>query len=156
MVIMPSPITAEQLANYVVDRCIDDKHPVSNLQLQKIMYLIQAHFLREDEVSLFDDEFHAWRYGPVIPEIYREFSLNVGNPITRKHVEEELTELNPETVNRIYQMVCTCRAYYPWALVDISHRSNGAWARTYKNGGGYDAVISKHLIARDSTLKDVV
>lgn len=35
---------ALELAKYIVRKCIIDKHPISNLQLQKILFLSSASF----------------------------------------------------------------------------------------------------------------
>ena len=43
--------TASQLAHYVVDKCTKDGKPVSNLQLQKILYFIQAVYCKRRTVS---------------------------------------------------------------------------------------------------------
>ena len=153
---MRGRITARQLANYIINLCIADGQPVSNLQLQKIMYLIQAYFLRRDHKPLFDEDFRAGKYGPVIPEVYREFAMNVGSPITHRCNDEDLSELSPGDIKLIKQMVKAYREYYPWVLVDKSHQQNGAWAKTYKNGAGYGNVISKESITRDMSLRDNV
>lgn len=46
-------IYAKQLAHYIVDKCTKDNHPVSNLQLQKIMYFLQSVFCRAPEARCF-------------------------------------------------------------------------------------------------------
>jgi uncharacterized phage-associated protein len=48
--------------------CGTDQHPISNLQLQKILYYIQKTFLENGMVA-FDDEIEAWKFGPVVPAV---------------------------------------------------------------------------------------
>ena len=38
---------ALDLANYIVDKCIKDDAPITNLQLQRILYFIQKDFPQE-------------------------------------------------------------------------------------------------------------
>ena len=40
--------SALDLAKYILQKCIDDSRPISNLQLQKILYYVQGEFLKED------------------------------------------------------------------------------------------------------------
>ena len=63
---------AIDVAKYIVNKCIDDGYPISNLQLQKILYFIQRYYLQKDD-QLFDDDFEAWQFGPVIPAVYYKF-----------------------------------------------------------------------------------
>ena len=46
---------AVELAKYIVSKCIKDEHPISNLQLQKILYYIQKRFVDEG-TRAFSDE----------------------------------------------------------------------------------------------------
>ena len=53
---------ATDIAKYIINKCTIEKHAISNLQLQEILYYIQKKFL---EIGL-----KAWPSGPVIPEVY--------------------------------------------------------------------------------------
>ena len=35
--------SAMDIAKYIIDKCIDDEMPISNLQLQKILYYLQVY-----------------------------------------------------------------------------------------------------------------
>lgn len=60
---------AIELSKYIVSKCIDDGFPISNLQLQKILYYIQRDFLRIGKPA-FPDAIEAWQFGPVVPNVY--------------------------------------------------------------------------------------
>lgn len=66
-------VTAMTLANYVLKRA-EGKEPVTNLKLQKILYYVQGYFLARFDRPLFPDEIQAWKFGPVVPSVYYEFS----------------------------------------------------------------------------------
>lgn len=55
---------AMDLANYIVDKCIKDNVPITNLQLQRILYFVQKDFLKRGSPA-FLDEIEAWEFGPV-------------------------------------------------------------------------------------------
>lgn len=43
---------------------------ITNLKLQKIMFFTYVDYYRKyNEELLFEDQFEAWVYGPVIPEL---------------------------------------------------------------------------------------
>lgn len=73
---------AESVANYVIAYGMKIGHPVSNLQLQKILYYIQVHFLKKKGIPFFKDEIEAWQFGPVIPTVYYQYATWGPAPIT--------------------------------------------------------------------------
>lgn len=46
---------AMDLANYIVDKCIKDNTPITNLQLQRILYFAQKDFLERESRAFSDD-----------------------------------------------------------------------------------------------------
>ena len=63
---------AIEIAKYVINNAT---YEISNLELQKIMYYIQAAFLVERNKQCFREELCAWEYGPVVKEVYDEFKV---------------------------------------------------------------------------------
>lgn len=55
-------------------RRAEEKESVTNLKLQKILYYVQGYFLAKFDRPLFPDEIQAWKFGPVVPSVYYEFS----------------------------------------------------------------------------------
>lgn len=50
--------TAMEIAQYIINKCTLEKCPISNLQLQKILYYVQKTFLQNDMLA-FSDEIEA-------------------------------------------------------------------------------------------------
>ena len=48
----------------------NERDPLTNLRLQKLLYYAQAWSLVIRESELFSEEIEAWRYGPVVPKVY--------------------------------------------------------------------------------------
>ncbi len=62
------------VARYVIEYCIKKGSPISNLQLQKILYYIQVHFLvKQNGRKCFSEDILRWDYGPVVREAYNAF-----------------------------------------------------------------------------------
>lgn len=66
--------SAMEIAEYAVSRRYRHDTPISNLQLQKILYFLQVIHASETGELLFADQFEAWPYGPVIRDVYVKFS----------------------------------------------------------------------------------
>lgn len=133
---------AIDLSKYIVSKCIDDGHPISNLQLQKILYYIQKDFLCRDDIA-FLDEIEAWQFGPVVPNVYYYYCGYGAMPISSAH---EMFNIEPKDENVINTIVEKKRCLDPWTLVAETHKSNGAWAQVYKGGLGNHKVIPIALI----------
>jgi len=81
---------ALDVSRYIINYCNKKKSPVSNLQLQKILYYVQAAFLVEEDRPCFSDEIINWSYGPVVEIVYREYRNFGHNVITEQNKYEEL------------------------------------------------------------------
>lgn len=136
--------TAMDLSKYIVTKCANDKCPLSNLQLQKILYYVQMAYLKRGEYA-FSDPIEAWQFGPVIPNVYYKFCGFGAMPITRKF-EDFDAGISVRDLNLIDSIVVAKRALDPWEMVAETHRTGGAWDRTYRNGVGSGQVIQPELI----------
>ena len=47
--------SAVELSKYIITKCAKENKPISNLQLQKILYFIQKEYLQKKGVPAFDD-----------------------------------------------------------------------------------------------------
>lgn len=62
-------------AKHILAVAYENKLSVSNLGLQKVMYFaIREHKDNHDLLyEIYDEPFYTWRYGPIIPSIYRKY-----------------------------------------------------------------------------------
>lgn len=137
-------MTANDAARFMVNLCIDDGHPISNLQLQKILYFCQLESYRNTGEPLFSDDFEAWRYGPVVPSVYSLFSIFGGLSIS--HAVKEGTPLAGVDKDIVQDVTRNLRGLPPWELVAKTHSDGSPWALTYRDGAGAGDVIPKELI----------
>ncbi|KLD99112.1 hypothetical protein AF74_00430 [Aliarcobacter butzleri L349] len=146
------------LANYIINKSIEAKRPVSNLQLQKMIYFVNLYYFNLTKTFLLDGEqFEAWQHGPVIPEVYKKYAIYGGLSINMK-----MDNINPDFIydsrhkrvdkNQI-QLIDIFIEYLatmdPWTLVDYSHRFGGAWYSTY-NKNKQNKTIKNKLIEQEA------
>lgn len=133
---------AVDLSKYIVTKCIADGHPISNLQLQKILYYIQKDFLNRNDIA-FPDVIEAWQFGPVVPDVYYYYCGYGAMPIS---IENGGVAVLPADAAVIDKIVEEKRELNPWDLVEETHKKDGAWAKIYRNGLGNHCVIPTDLI----------
>ncbi|MEG1862964.1 MAG: DUF4065 domain-containing protein [Oscillospiraceae bacterium] len=130
--------SALELSKYIVSKCNGDAMPITNLQLQKILYYIQKEFLRVGPPA-FAERIEAWKFGPVVPDVYYYFAGNGAMPITDSYD----VIINNSIIDAI---VKSKRDLDPWELVQETHKEGGAWSKIFKNGEGNKRVIPIELI----------
>ena len=84
---------AMELARYIVTKCTKDDRPISNFQLQWMLYHIKMAFLKEAKVIFFDSV-EMWKCGPVIPNVYYHFCGFGAMPIRWVYPEAGQPELS--------------------------------------------------------------
>lgn len=133
---------AMELSTYIVSKCIKEDCPISNLQLQKILYYIQKAFLDRGDRA-FSDNIEAWQFGPVVPNVYDHYCGYGAMPISFSSIKYDVAKEDKQLIDSIVE---SKRVLAPWDLVEETHKKGGAWDKTYKNGLGSHEVIPTELI----------
>lgn len=119
------------VANFFIDtvnKTYDDF--ITNLKLNKLLYYAQGAFLARTERVLFVEHIEAWRLGPVVPEVYRKYSVCGGNPIT--HVDRDYTSdvFSPDELEVLTDVMREVGQYTGGTLVSMTHKPNTPWSQT--------------------------
>lgn len=147
--------SAIDIARYVINYSWDIDAPLSNLKLQKLLYLIQGNFLRILKRPCFEDDIEAWKYGPVVPTVYSKFKRYGSNNINRIEYIYEFESNKFEAIKKdfkpilsddeaqiIHEVVLACKDYSANYLVTLTH-SQSPWIKSY---GRNNNVISIDLL----------
>lgn len=122
---------ALDIAEYVLNFCeINKKRPITNLQLQKILYYIQGKYLQVNGKPIFDNDIEAWRYGPVIPDVYYWYSKYMDNPITKIKYEKRVNKEDCKIINSVIDEKINIDV---WKLVKNTHEED-PWNDNYTLG----------------------
>ncbi|MBE3022156.1 Panacea domain-containing protein [Campylobacter sp. 7477a] len=135
---------ALDVAAHIINRCIDMGTPISNLKLQKIMYFLDITYLINRHRRLIDDNFEAWQYGPVIEEVYDRYSPYAANFINIRQDPNE--DFPQDDLQRINAKIDNLANTDVWRLVELSHKSDSPWKKTYKEGQGNHEIIDNSLL----------
>ncbi|MCS3742001.1 Panacea domain-containing protein [Rhizobium sp. BK661] len=103
---------------------------LSNLPLQKLLYLSHMYHLGEYGEPLIDGTFQAWDLGPVEPTLYRQVKAYGDKPIQDVFRVNAFSKGTTEhdAITEIYDELGDRR---PSSLVAITHQDHGAWAKYY-------------------------
>ena len=158
--------TASNIASFFLHKAEFDRkiRRISNLQLQKLVYISFGwHTICSNE-DLFQDRIEAWRYGPVIPSLYYKFNAFNDNPISVRTIDNDLHVYLPsmddigsrelqfplimEEGTFIKEFLDMVFDEYikkpPHVLVDLTHGKATPWDKVYIPGAKME--IPKPLI----------
>lgn len=139
---MNNQYSALEIARYIINKCTVENSPISNLQLQKILYFLQKEYLVNKDRVLFSDEIQAWQFGPVVPEVYYQYCGFGSMAITMNYE----VDVDNEDISIIDGIVNEKRCKNPWDLVSETHVDGKAWATIYRDGIGNHSIIPTELI----------
>ena len=141
------PYQAKEVARYIVDYCDEVlQKPISNLQLQKILYFVWIDYYREKGKELFTDNIYAWQLGPVVADVYFEYCSYGGVPIhTLQKKDSHISEPDKTTINELVKKYINDSVY---KLVQKTHAPGKPWHIIYDNGAGNKKKIPLELIKR--------
>ncbi len=138
--------SAESVANAFLDLARRDEKSLTNMQLQKLVYIAHGYSLARLRQPLFHNNIHAFEWGPVIPNLYK----------TLRHygageVKDYISTDAPPVAEDSQEMEIIREVWQDYGelsgleLSDLTHRKGTPWSETWRNNPF--GVISDELIA---------
>jgi len=119
---------------------------VTNLALQKILYLIHMVHLGTEGEPLINTQFEAWDYGPVEPNLYHRCKMFGAREI--QDVFIDVPEMSDKVAATSIDDGCNFLiGKKPGELVAMTHWKDGAWARNYVPGTRGVTIPESDIIA---------
>ena len=130
------------VAKYIFN-AVEDTH-VTPMQLIKLAYIANGYMLGLHGRTLFDEKVEAWRYGPVIPSVYKAVRNFGGNKIENLDSVTD-GEFSPEEKGVMEKVAHIYGKYDGITLSSATHRPETPWSMTWKQNKS-NAPISDDLI----------
>ena len=108
--------------------------PITNLSLQKLLFLSHMIHLGRRGQRLASNTFQAWDYGPVEPELYHKLKAYGSSAIPVGILPSAPYPAEAPEYESIAEVVNSLRGASARKLVSITHWNDGAWARNYQPG----------------------
>jgi uncharacterized phage-associated protein len=129
--------SALQIAKYFIKKSELETKKVTNLKLQKILYYAQGWYLANFSKPLFKEKIEAWKYGPVVPIVYRQFKEYGGLPIATTIKDQDINDIDTKTKKFLDEIWQVYGKLTGAELVFLTHKE-GSWleARGENDDGG--------------------
>lgn len=157
---MSNPVvSATAVANAFIARGARDGKQFTPMQLLKLTYITHGWSLAFFDKPLMDDDIEAWKYGPVIPNLYKAIRHYRGNPVTTPIMllNGEIDDITEEQ-NKLIEFVYRRYGHLDGiSLSALTHEPNTPWYEFFnKITWGRkipDAIIAKHYKEKLEELK---
>lgn len=118
-----------EVAAYILAKQDDDSGDlISNLKLQKLAYYAQGFCLAMHGRPLFSEAIEAWKHGPVVRDLYREYSKYEGNQLPRPD-GVDLSVFTPEEICLMDEVYDVYGQFSAWKLRNMTHEE-APWKNT--------------------------
>ena len=107
---------------------LSEDNPITNLKLNKLLYFAQGVFLARTGKPLFDDDFEAWPYGPVVPAIYHKYKVCGRNPISTESQDIDRSIFAEDELETLLDVMREYGKYTGEYLLNLTHRLGTPWS----------------------------
>lgn len=104
------------------------------LQLMKLTYIAHGWSLGFDRGDLFNNRIEAWKYGPVIPDLYRATKSYGRNPIPLDLVDDTSSGVDEDTRAFLENVYKTYEKFDGIQLSSLTHQSGTPWDTVFMDG----------------------
>lgn len=135
------PYPASYIAHALVQKGIESGQFVTQMKLQKMVFFAHGyHLAKYNGEPLIQENFEAWRFGPVVPDIYQDFKLYGSSPIRdtdlcftilNVNVLHELDDKAKDAIDYTWEATKDIGAL---ALSNWTHSKDSPWSRVYQPG----------------------
>lgn len=128
---------ASLIAYAFVKRGIDEGKFVTQMKLQKLVYFAQGYHLAKYNTPLIKEDFQAWKFGPVVPEIYEDFKLYGSKLITNtssfrpSDTDTSRVVLDSAALDSIKYTWDVLKDFSAMALSNWTHQASSPWSNVY-------------------------
>ena len=104
--------------------------PIRPMKLQKLLFFSYGWYAGKTGNKLFIEDFEAWPYGPVIPQVYNDYKRWGGSKID---IKGKKTDLEDKEAN--YMVDSAVKAYgisSDVGLSNITHEKGSPWSEVWQ------------------------
>lgn len=125
-------VTAHAIANAFLKLAKSEGKTLTNMQLQKLVFLAQGYSLALLDREIYRHNTHAWQWGPVVPKLYKSLQKYGSDAVTETlTAPDELLEDSEEygIVEGVWEAY---KGYSGSKLSAISHRPGSPWDQQWR------------------------
>lgn len=123
---------ASQVANRLLDLADEVGVRLTPMQLIKLVYLAHGWMLGLYGRPLIKDEIQAWKFGPVIPDLYKQLRKYRAEPVTGRLAVPHFRPFDDEEEDIIQQTFEVYGRKSAAYLSSLTHRPGSPWDKVWQ------------------------
>lgn len=148
------------LANFFIDKAKAEKISMTNLKLQKLMFIGYGWVTALTDKDLTDGEgFQAWQHGPVLPSIYHQMKRYGDGQIKESATDYDSednkiyipTIQNETTIGILEKVWDIYKEFSAWSLRGLTHEKGSPWDKVYSHSSWFTEIskpdVEKYYIS---------
>jgi uncharacterized phage-associated protein len=148
--------SALAVANEFIKLAMRDGYPLTQMHIQKLVYLAHGWNLAVNGKELVEDEIEAWDFGPVIRKLHDALAIfgakkigrllrwNDDVPSSAERFGPAIGEFAEKEIDVIHEVWKNYKGFEAFKLSALTHAPGGPWSKTYEKGKS--KVISNNII----------
>jgi uncharacterized phage-associated protein len=145
------PVSAHAVANAFIGLAKLEGAPLTNMQLQKLVFLAQGYSLALLDREIYYNNTHAWQWGPVVPRLYKALQRYGSGQVTDYIPADDDLDRDSEEYEIVKAVWKAYKRYSGGQLSELTHRPGTPWSKTWAStqfGVIPPEEIKKHYAAR--------
>lgn len=147
-----------KVANAILDHSDAQGMAITNMALNKLVYFSHGWHLAIYDRPLVDSRFEAWQFGPVHPQLYKQFKVFGDQPIlTRAERVDFITggyvaveyDFDANTMLHIEKIVDFYGGMSAAKLSSISHERGAPWDIVWNSSGSSPGMSLSDEVTRE-------
>jgi len=143
------------IANYFIEKSFDQGNLLTPMQVLKLAYIAHGWYLATQDEPLLSEAVQAWKYGPVVPSVYRMYKDFGRDEITSTRFNPALRDEYSDLKSDANTIDVLDRVYMKYGCLDglqlsaLTHAPDTPWDITWNHSGGNQregVVIPNNLI----------
>lgn len=137
---------AVDVAYYMLKIANENSIAMTNLKLQKLVYIAHGYMLAINGEPLIHEAPQAWKYGPVIHSVYRQFSTHGSEKISidvENLKQLKNIQLNTDEENIIKEVIKAYGDDTAIDLVNLTHERETPWDIIWNKQNGKEQLFSE-------------
>ena len=118
------------IAEWFIHRASAEGDPVTQMKLQKLVYMAHGWNLGLFDSPLIDDVVEAWKWGPVIRSLYGDY-VRFGASAIDAEPDLDYPKVGTRTKKLLKKIWGTYGQYTAAQLSDLTHRKGTPWSQVY-------------------------
>ena len=127
------PVSVLAIANAFIDVAKKHGKSLSNLELQKLVFIANGFSMAILDRPLYYQDNLAWKYGPVVPILYNKLKVYGKGKVLSKIETPYVLSDKSEEMQLIEEVYKAYGEKMPWELMEITHSSGSPWDTIWKD-----------------------